>query len=92
MRAALAPHGQYLRFADLAGAPPTHPARAIDGRADDVLRLGGIAVHPLQFEVVTADRRVREFQVVQDFDRLRLRVPCAPGRRPARPPSASRAV
>jgi phenylacetate-CoA ligase len=48
--------------------------RAIDGRADDVLMLGGVAVHPVQFGVVTADRAVREFQVVQRADRLRLRV------------------
>jgi phenylacetate-coenzyme A ligase PaaK-like adenylate-forming protein len=48
--------------------------RAIDGRADDVLVLGGVAVHPLQFGVVTADRDVREFQVVQHGDRIRLRV------------------
>ena len=31
-------------------------------------------MHPLQFEVVTADRQVREFQVVQHGDGLRLRV------------------
>jgi phenylacetate-coenzyme A ligase PaaK-like adenylate-forming protein len=48
--------------------------RSIDGRADDVLVLGDVAVHPLQFGVVTADRDVREFQVVQRGDRLRLRV------------------
>ena len=48
--------------------------RTIDGRADDVLELGGVAVHPMQFGVVTADRAVREFQVVQLGDRLRLRV------------------
>jgi phenylacetate-CoA ligase len=50
----------------------------IDGRADDVLHLAGthapVVVHPLQFSVVTADRDVREFQVVQDGERLRLRV------------------
>jgi phenylacetate-CoA ligase len=52
--------------------------RGIEGRADDVLQLPGdggtVAVHPLQFEVVTADRQVREFQVVQAGSRLRLRV------------------
>jgi phenylacetate-CoA ligase len=48
--------------------------RAIDGRSDDVLRLDGVAVHPLQFAVLTVDRAVREFQVVQHGDRLRLRV------------------
>jgi phenylacetate-CoA ligase len=50
----------------------------LHGRADDVLFLRGrdgtVAVHPLQFEVVTADRAVREFQVVQQGERLRLRV------------------
>jgi phenylacetate-coenzyme A ligase PaaK-like adenylate-forming protein len=53
---------------------PLRRMRAIDGRADDVLELGGVAVHPLQFAVVTADRVVREFQVVQSGERLRLRV------------------
>jgi phenylacetate-CoA ligase len=52
--------------------------RAIDGRADDTLRLAGVrgpvAVHPTQFAVVTADRDVREFQVVQEGGGLRLRV------------------
>jgi phenylacetate-CoA ligase len=53
--------------------------RAVSGRADDVLHLPGgnarlVAVHPLQFAVVTADRDVREFQVVQEGERLRLRV------------------
>ena len=52
--------------------------RSIDGRADDTLRLAGargpVAVHPTQFAVVTADRDVREFQVVQEGGRLRLRL------------------
>jgi phenylacetate-coenzyme A ligase PaaK-like adenylate-forming protein len=48
--------------------------RAIDGRADDVLVLGGVAVTPVQFGVVTADRDVREYQVVQEGEALRLRV------------------
>ena len=39
--------------------------RAIEGRADDVIVLDGVAVHPMQFAVLTADRGVREFQVVQ---------------------------
>jgi phenylacetate-CoA ligase len=51
---------------------------ALDGRADDVLYLAGrdgrVPVHPLQFDVVTADRAVREFQVIQEGERLRLRV------------------
>ena len=48
--------------------------RSLDGRAEDVLRLDGVAVHPLQFGVVTADPDVREFQVVQEGGALRLRV------------------
>lgn len=52
--------------------------KVIEGRADDVMHLAGegapVAVHPLQFSVVTADRDVREFQVVQEGERLRLRV------------------
>jgi phenylacetate-coenzyme A ligase PaaK-like adenylate-forming protein len=34
----------------------------------------GIAVLPVQFAVVTADRDVREFQVIQQGERVRLRV------------------
>jgi len=48
--------------------------RSLEGRTEDVLSLGGVAVHPLQFGVVTADPSVREFQVVQRGDALRLRV------------------
>jgi phenylacetate-coenzyme A ligase PaaK-like adenylate-forming protein len=52
--------------------------RALEGRTEDVLRLPGrdapVAVHPMQFSVITADREVREFQVVQDGAALRLRV------------------
>jgi phenylacetate-CoA ligase len=48
--------------------------RSLDGRAEDVLRLGGVTVHPLQFGPVTADPDVREFQVVQRGEGLRLRV------------------
>jgi phenylacetate-CoA ligase len=48
--------------------------RSLEGRSEDVLCLGGVAVHPLQFGVVTADPDVREFQVVQKGDALRLRV------------------
>ena len=51
---------------------------SIEGRADDVIWLPGdrthIAVHPLQFSVIAADRDVREFQVVQRGERLRLRL------------------
>jgi phenylacetate-CoA ligase len=62
--------------------------RAVAGRADDVLHLAGadgarVAVHPLQFAVVTADRDVREFQVVQEGERLRLRVALCDGASPA---------
>ena len=44
--------------------------RAVEGRTDDVLFLpsrrgGEVMVHPLQFGIVTRDREVREFQVVQ---------------------------
>jgi phenylacetate-CoA ligase len=52
--------------------------KSVEGRSDDVLHLPGrhgvVAVHPMQFSVVTADADVREFQVVQCDDRLRLRV------------------
>jgi phenylacetate-CoA ligase len=48
--------------------------RSLEGRAEDVLRLGGVTVHPLEFALVTADPAVREFQVVQEGDALRLRV------------------
>jgi phenylacetate-CoA ligase len=48
--------------------------RSLEGRAEDVLRLGDVTVHPLQFGIVTADPDVREFQVVQEGDSLRLRV------------------
>jgi phenylacetate-coenzyme A ligase PaaK-like adenylate-forming protein len=48
--------------------------RSLEGRAEDVLRIGDVAVHPLQFGIVTADPAVREFQVVQEGHALRLRV------------------
>jgi phenylacetate-coenzyme A ligase PaaK-like adenylate-forming protein len=53
--------------------------RAVDGRADAVLRLPGragerVAVHPLQFGALTADPAVREFQVRQRGDGLRILV------------------
>jgi phenylacetate-CoA ligase len=48
--------------------------RSLEGRAEEVLRLSGVAVHPLQFAVVTSDPGVREFQVVQEGEALRLRV------------------
>ncbi len=62
--------------------------RAIDGRADAVLRLpaaGGerVPVHPLQFGVITADRGVREFQVLQRGDGVQVRVVVREGQLPA---------
>ncbi|MDA0171928.1 hypothetical protein OJ998_22700 [Solirubrobacter taibaiensis] len=44
---------------------PLRRMRTIAGRSDDVLTLGGVRVHPLQFAVITRDRDVLEFQVVQ---------------------------
>jgi phenylacetate-CoA ligase len=49
-------------------------ARSLEGRAEEVLEVGGVTVHPMQFALVTADPDVREFQVVQERDALRLRV------------------
>jgi phenylacetate-CoA ligase len=54
-------------------------ASAIHGRSDDVLslpaRVGGrVAVHPLQFALLTRDPQVGEFQVVQDGPALRIRI------------------
>jgi phenylacetate-CoA ligase len=51
--------------------------RAIHGRSEDVLSLpaydgGRVAVHPLQFALLTRDPQVREFQVVQDGLVLRI--------------------
>jgi putative adenylate-forming enzyme len=51
--------------------------RAIHGRSEDVLSLpahdgGQVAVHPLQFALLTRDPQVREFQVVQDGPALRI--------------------
>jgi phenylacetate-CoA ligase len=56
---------------------PLVRAAAIHGRADDVLSLaardgGRVAVHPLQFALLTRDPQVREFQVVQDGLALRI--------------------
>jgi phenylacetate-CoA ligase len=48
--------------------------RSLEGRAEEVLDVGGVTVHPLQFALVTADPDVREFQVVQEGDALRLKV------------------
>jgi phenylacetate-CoA ligase len=53
--------------------------RAVEGRSDDVLRLPGrdgaaVPVLPAHFACLTRDRDVREFQVVQRGDALRLLV------------------
>ena len=48
--------------------------RSLEGRAEEVLNVGGVTVHPLQFAVVTSDPDVREFQIVQEGDAPRLRV------------------
>jgi phenylacetate-CoA ligase len=48
--------------------------RSLEGRAEDVIRFGDVTVHPLQFAIVTADPDVREFQVVQEGEALRLRL------------------
>jgi phenylacetate-CoA ligase len=52
-------------------------ASTIHGRSDDVLSLaaregGRVAVHPLQFALLTRDPKVRKFQVVQDGPVLRI--------------------
>jgi phenylacetate-CoA ligase len=54
-------------------------AREIEGRSDDVLWLPGrrdgeVRVHPIEFGLVTRDREVREFQVVQEGPRVRVLV------------------
>ncbi|HSK82122.1 MAG TPA: hypothetical protein VK902_01775 [Rubrobacter sp.] len=53
--------------------------RAIEGRRDEVLELPGrngsaVAVHPLQFALLTGDREVREFQVVQQGESVLILV------------------
>ena len=53
--------------------------RSLEGRAEDLLRLGDVTVHPLEFALVTADPDVREFQVVQEGGALRLRVALCDG-------------
>jgi phenylacetate-CoA ligase len=54
-------------------------ARAIEGRSDDVIELpaqkdGEVSIHPIEFGVVTRDREVREFQVVQEGASVRILV------------------
>jgi phenylacetate-CoA ligase len=53
--------------------------RSVAGRSDDVLRLDGVEVHPLQFAALAADPGVREFQVEQQGRRLVLRAVPAEG-------------
>ena len=58
---------------------PLVRAAAIHGRSDDLLSLparagGRVAVHPLQFALLTRDPQLREFQVVQDGPVLRIRI------------------
>jgi phenylacetate-coenzyme A ligase PaaK-like adenylate-forming protein len=48
--------------------------KSIEGRTDDVLDLGGVTVHPMQFAAVSRDPDVVEFQVVEEERCLRLRV------------------
>ena len=56
--------------------------RAIEGRRNEVLELpgrdGAVAVHPLQFALLTRDREVREFQVVQEGESLLILVVARP--------------
>jgi phenylacetate-CoA ligase len=54
-------------------------ARAIEGRSDDVIQLPGqkdgeVSIHPIEFGIVTRDREVREFQVVQEGASVRILV------------------
>lgn len=53
--------------------------RSVAGRSDDVLRLDGVDVHPLQFAALASDPGVREFQVRQRGRRLVLRTVPADG-------------
>jgi phenylacetate-CoA ligase len=58
-------------------------ARSIEGRTDDTLSLpsrrgGEVMVHPLQFGIVTRDREVREFQVVQEGESVLILVVARP--------------
>ena len=48
--------------------------RELEGRSEDVIRLGGVTVHPVQFAPLSSDPDVREFQVVQEGERLRIRL------------------
>jgi len=53
--------------------------RAVEGRSEDTLALPGragsaVTVLPAQFALVTRDREVGEFQIVQEGPRLRILV------------------
>ena len=48
--------------------------RSLEGRTEDVLSLGGVAVHPLQFGVVTADPTCASSRWCRRGSALRLRV------------------
>jgi putative adenylate-forming enzyme len=57
--------------------------RAIEGRTDDVMyfparRGGEVMVHPLQFGILTRDREVREFQVIQEGESVCILVVARP--------------
>ena len=59
-------------------------ARSIEGRSDDVLELDGrdggpVSIQPLEFGLITRDREVAEFQVLQEGRGLRVRVVPRPG-------------
>jgi phenylacetate-CoA ligase len=70
-------------------------ARAIHGRSDDIISLaagdgGRVAVHLLQFALLTRDPQVREFQVVQDGPILRVLVVPSPAAAPSDDPLEAR--
>jgi phenylacetate-coenzyme A ligase PaaK-like adenylate-forming protein len=44
----------------------------IEGRAEDVLQIGGVSVHPNVFHHVLEAAPVREWQVVQEAERLHV--------------------
>ena len=51
---------------------PFELLQTIEGRAEDVLQIGGISVHPNVFHHVLETAPVREWQVIQELDRLRV--------------------
>src|SRR5262249_54337997 len=62
-------------------------ARSIEGRTDDVLWLrgtdgGAVRVDPMQFGLITRDPDLREFQVVQRGQRVRVLVVARPATAP----------